>query len=507
MNLKGVTLFKSLLVLAALTWSAPTVYAQLVFQNGFEGLFSTQPRYFEGALRNPLKGFTTFGVDTGDDAHPWTTLAHVYLRWNELENSETDGLDKILSVSDDRFDGAPESNIKVIPRVYLHWNGDEKHWPADMQDDDYTSEQFQTRALRLVERLGIAWNNDPRVAFVEMGIFGKWGEHHSPDPTQDMQNLIGNAFNQAFPNKQVSVRHVWDQFRSGSFGEYWDSWGHQQQMWPHGGGIASKNQSDDLYLTHYVGGEVAYNWGDWQTQPGESPTDSLTDPVHRDFLVNSVRWLHGTQLRWISNYDQNSAAARRGAEILQRAMGYRFVLDRVSFSARVDNGQLQVELAVINEGSAPFYYAWPVEIALHDPDTREVVWRDSFTAADIRDWTPGRDWTEPQWESIDGWPGQVVRAGWSDQSLEWATPAPTHQLAEQFFVDVPLGLYILSVAVLDPAGMHPTLKFATRQYWSGARHPVGIVGVGVPGGGALPSDWTFDNPAQDDTLYYSSDSP
>ncbi len=457
------------------------------------------PGYYDRALRNPLKGFTA-GTD---GSHEWATLAHKYIKWNELENDASDGLDRILAVSDQKFGDARLHNIKVIPRVYLHWSADhEKYWPADMVTDDYTSSQFQARVTRLVERLGEAWNDDPRVAFVELGIFGKWGEHHSPDPTEDMQALVGDAFETAFPDKLVSVRHVWEDFQGFGFGEYWDSWAHQQQMWGHGGGIAMVNATSRRYMDTYIGGEVAYNWGDGHIQPGDTPTDSVSDPVHRDFIENSIRWLHCTQLRWISDYDDSDPVAQAGAEVLQRAMGYRFVLDQVAFTPSVQEGLLRFHAVVTNEGSAPFYYDWPVELALHDPETRDVVWSATLPDVDIRNWMPGRHWTEPDWVPSSQWPGWVVDDGWSSTPIGWATPPKPGRLDGHVQVTVPDGLYVLSVAVLDPASMQPSLRFATTNYWTGGRHPVGRVAVGPYRGGPLPPGTVFDDPMADDTLQY-----
>lgn len=470
--------------------------AQLIFADGFDNMIRVSPTYYDQPLKNPMKGFT------GSPDHEWANLRHRYFEWNELENDVSDGMDKILQVTNQKFQNGPENNLKFIPRLYLHWDNDETYWPDDMTEFDYTSEQFQFRVTRIIERLGEAWNNDPRVAFVELGIFGKWGEHHSPDPTLAMQNLTGQAFQNAFPNKKVSVRHIWKEFQGFGFGEYWDSWGHYQQMWGHGKGIADQNQANQTYLDNYIGGEVAYNWGDSEIQPGSSPTDSVSDPIHREFIQNSIRWLHGTQLRWISDYDENNAAARVGAAELQKVMGYRYMLNEVQFTPKIVNNELRVSLSVTNEGSAPFYYDWPVEVALHNPDTREVVWQQSFDELDIRSWHPGENWTPPEFEAIDNWPSQAVIDGWSTESIGWGTPPVINQASDSFIVNLPDGEYVLSLSVLDPAGMQPSLRFATSHYWNGARHPLGIVSVGGDGGGVLADNFSFDDPKADDSLSY-----
>ncbi|MEX0980989.1 MAG: DUF4832 domain-containing protein, partial [Bacteroidales bacterium] len=447
--------FKILAIAMVFITSMSAVYSQS------DNPLSITPTPYERALRNPMMGFTH-----GDNKHPWASANHTYIKWNELENKESDGLDKILAVSNAKWGGLASANKKAIPRVYLHWSADnQKYWPSDMQADDYTSEQFQERVLRLIERLGIAWDNDPRVAFVELGIFGKWGEHHGPSPTAKMQKLVGDAFAEAFKNKKVSVRHFWDQFTQQPFGEYWDSWAHYDQMWPHGKSIHNVNSTKDRYLHNYIGGEVAYNWGNGDIQPGPSPTSSVAIEKHRNFVINSIRWLHCTQLRWIAGYDRNNAAAVAGAEEIQKAFGYRYVLNEVRVGV---SDSLSISFDVTNEGSAPFYYDWPVEVSLLDPTTLTPVWTSTMKNADIRDWLPGSGWTEPEWTPVGGWRTNVPHENWNSTGVTgWANPPEENTVEEEFSVNVPGGSYIVALAVLDPGGNLPALRFATANYING----------------------------------------
>jgi hypothetical protein len=84
----------------------------------------------------------------------------------------------------------------------------------------------------------------------------------------------------------------------------------------------------------------------------------------------------------------------------------------------------------------------------------------------------------------------------------WTTPPKTYKAASDFKLTLPTGRYILALAVLDPAGHLPSLRFATRQYFNGGRHPIGIVVVNQGSGGSLPGDMAFDDPAKDDSLHY-----
>lgn len=475
--------------------SAISCFLLLFSSCGKEKVIIVKPTEYNQALRNPLKGFTTRGIYD----HPWATTAQTYIRWNEIENHESDGVEKIKQVCNEKWAGVEDKNIKVIPRVYLHWSGDKKYWPEDMQEDDYTSEQFQERVLRLIKRLGECWDNDPRVAFIEMGIFGKWGEQHSPFPTPEMEKLVGDAFAQAFNNKKVSVRRNWERFTDHPFGVYWDSWAHYDQMWPHGNSIRELNNKG-RYLENYVGGEVAYDWGNGDVQPGPSPTESVAEEKHRIFIINSIRWLHCTQLRWIENYNQNNAEAVRGAEEIQKVFGYRFELDEVRFSI---SDSLHVEFDVTNTGSAPFYYDWPIEVALLDDETHEPLWKATFDDADIREWLPGENWTDPDWTAVDGWSEFVPDVnGNAACEGKWKNPPYKNTVEGKFKIDVPGGTYILSLTILDPAGNLPSLRFATANYLMGGRHPFGMVDVGKNKCYSLPDDFSFDDPKNDNSLNY-----
>lgn len=442
------------------------------------GMVSVRPREYPGALRNPLKGFRP---RKRDGSHEYGTLCRVYLKWNELERSAEDGPERIMAVCNRQWRGVEKHNIKVIPRVYLHWDGDKKYWPRDMKADDYGSAQFRKRLLRLVSRLGACWDDDPRVAWVQMGIIGTWGEHHSPSPSPAMQKLLGDAFTRAFRNTMVTVRHPWE-FADYPFGIYWDSWAHIQQMKKHGGGI---EKLGTRWQTRPMGGECAYNWGRWKVQPGDDPNDTLRDPAHRAFLINSIRRFHCCNLGWVAEYDASDPQVRAGAAAVQKAFGYRFVLEEVRFTGGTrPGGDLAVAFTVRNTGSAPIYADWPVAVSLLDPKTRRVVWRDTFKGLDIRRWLPGDRWDSAK---------RAYRRKPASYSARGGFRLPR---------DMGRGTYLLALAILDPAGMLPAARFAVRNYCTGGRHPIGRVGVGVAVKNPRLDPALFDDPAQDRTLHY-----
>lgn len=463
-----------------------------------DGRITVVPQSFQGPLRNPLMGITARELGV----HEWGTLTHHYIGWRELECVETDGVDKIVDYCNAAWRDFPQKNIKVIPRIFLEYPGRPHAWPEGLAEGDYSSPEFARRLELFVAKLGQAWNADPRVAFIELGLFGKWGEHHSPPPSQEIQRVAGTAFARAFPDKRVSVRRVWETFSGTGFGEYWDSYAHWDEMPTNGRPIADFNRETKLYQRNYIGGEVAYDWGNWRIQPGESPTSSLAEPAHLAYVLNTVRWLQCTQLRWIGDYDRSDPRAVAGAARLQNALGYKFELESVSYTSAVqEGGRLRIDLAVRNVGTAPFYYRWPLEVALLDEESRAVVWREVFAAVDVRTWLPGHSVITPSWTAPEG--DEPARAIWpAGEIAEWSEPSATHLVSQTFVPSVPKGRYVLALAILDPAGMRPAVCFATRQYWRGGRHPIGLVGFGGESGGVLPGTMPFDDQFSDQTLGY-----
>ncbi|MFZ4777612.1 MAG: DUF4832 domain-containing protein [Terrimicrobiaceae bacterium] len=468
-----------------------------------QDVVTINPPEYTGALRNPLMGISPknyndkaiFGsYQALRGMHPWGTLSRTCIPWSWLENDEKDGVEKIRAVSDQLFAGFENHNTKVMPRVYLLWPGKEENitnplymhgefWPADMQKQDISSEQFKARLKRFIARLGEACDNDPRVGIIEMGIIGKWGEQTDPVITPEMEKLLGDAFKEAFKNKKIMTRvRPMTNFDAYPFGLLWDSFSHQDQLDRDGKIMADSTR----WKVAPFGGETAYDWGNCAVQPGKNPTDNLADPVHRDFTVNLARKLHMTQLGWVADYDQSNPQAAEGAEALQKALGYRFVLSEVSFPKTVAPGKtFNVAFKVRNDGSAPFYENWPVALFLLDPNSREIVWQGTFGQTDLRQWVPGENWDE------------IAKA--------YSVPPKVHEERGEFEIPatVPKGEYVLALGVLDPqGGMVPTLRFSNQNYWNGGYHPIGLIGVGVTPSSSVMDAKTFNDPGLDQTIHY-----
>ncbi|MFZ4766415.1 MAG: DUF4832 domain-containing protein, partial [Roseimicrobium sp.] len=472
-----------------------------------DGWVTVTPPEFQGAINNPLKGFRDYKKGG------YGLVERQYIKWSDIEVCAGDSVERIVAHTNKitifkgkRFE---ELNVKLVPRVYLDWNDEvgagkdqRQHWPADLHAFDYDSPAFQGRLKAFVAKLGQAWDNDPRIFAVQMGLIGHYGEHHTPAPTADQRRLLAEAFKAAFKNKPVLVRHTDAEFMEAGFGIYYDTFAYIDREPPEG----SKEQFPwqathvypDIWKRAPIEGEVEYNWQAQRDNAkpkqtfGRTPDETMKEPAYRRYMLDKIRRYHASYLGWIDNYDESNREVLAGAAELQKVFGYRFVLDSVSYpkTAKPDS-KLTVKLAVRNAGSAPFYLDWPVAVALLDPETKKPVWSGPLSGLDIRKWLPGEDWDSAAFA--------YRRA--AKQNLSSGTAMLPS--------GIKAGHYILALGILDrQGGMVPSARFATENYFRGGWHPFGFIGIGKAPEDvalkniALDSPASLDSPAFDDSLSY-----
>lgn len=502
------------------------------------------PEYTK-AFRNPMKGFREYfgpGEDKirADYPYPYGTMTKEYMQWNMIEDDVNDGVEKIIEYSNHRWRGVEDINMKVIPRVLLVWvepwhggkpknshNPDDLngwHWPkgiapqvspykqipnsvgayVDPEDQNtpitggYFDPSFPERVTKLVEKMGEAWDNDPRVAYVEMGIIGEWGEHHDPDlstywPPHDepehvanrtwipgMEKILGDAFTKAFKNKKVMVRYAYE-FKDYEFGIYWDSWSQPQEIVR---GYEEMKKLGDRWKTQPIGGEITWNWGD--LAKFKSFEEVVADEYTRDVTIEQIRNLHCNHLGGITWADFNDPEFKINAEILQKSMGYRYVLSDFSYNKVIKKGKpFDISFKVVNTGSSPFYYNWPIGISLLDSKTHQKIWGTQLNDVNISEWMPGEDW--------------------STTKKEYTKSAPVNEIKSTITIDqnLPDGDYIIAISVLDPAGMAPSLRFANENYFEGGYHPMGYIGLNKKPEKELLDSSLFFDIQSDRSLTYS----
>lgn len=467
-------------------------------------LITVTPKEFTGAIENPLKGYRPDGYG----GKPYCTLYRRYIKWNDIEKYENDSVDRITAYLNRtcQYKGTNygDLNVKIVPRVYLDWDGklakDGKpmqYWPADMHAFDYDSPAFKRRMVRLIEKLGEAWDNDPRVFAVQMGLIGFWGEQHNPNINREMLALLTDTYRKAFRNKLILTRNATPEFRDAGFGLYYDTFGYLGRE-----PSAGKTEGEppwqltylypDLWKKGPIEGEVEYTWQKTRAgaKPdetfGRTPDETMVNPDFRKYMIGMIRQYHVSYLGWISDFDEKKADVLNGAGEIMKAFGYRFVIEEFSYTPSAAPGSpFDIQFTVRNDGSAPMYLDWPVAFALLDTTTREPVWQTVLTNAHVRDWLPGERW--------------------SQTSFAYDIPAKQYRVAQTVTLPASLakGDYIVALAILDrDGGMRPSARFAIENYCTGGWHPFGITGIGAAPKSTAVDPAIFSSPAVDRTLRY-----
>lgn len=275
------------------------------------------------------------------------------------------------------------------------------------------------------------------------------------------------------------VRYAYE-FKDYEFGIYWDSWAIDEEKVR---GYEEMKKLGDRWKTQPIGGEITWNWG--SLYKFDSFEEVVADEKTRDLVVQQIRDLHCNHLGGITWADFNDPTFEPNAELLQKTMGYRFVLSNFSYPTNIkQNEPFKISFDVVNTGSSPFYYDWPVEIALLNAQTQEVVWSKTLQTPKTSQWMPGDNWDNSQ--------------------KVYTQPAAINHIEEELTLDkkIDTGDYIISIAVLDPAGMLPSLRFAIQNYFEGGRHPMGHVGINTePIYFEIPVS-NFSDMRQDKTLKY-----
>lgn len=278
---------------------------------------------------------------------------------------------------------------------------------------------------------------------------------------EDFQKALGDAFTQAFPHKKIMARYP-ETFTDYDVGFIWDSFALPDDV---SGGVGMMLRK--VWKTQMISGETAYDWGN-QLKLGGSPNGTLRSKENTDYVIDWVRRMHASSLGWIAEYTAADPKVAPNAARMQKALGYRYVIHQASYESTVTpGGTLDLDFTVSNVGSAPFYYQWPVEVSLLDQN-RQPVWT-GYVHVDIRNWHPGNTYT--------------VRDSFKLPN------------------DLPKGTYTLALAVLDPSGLLPSLRFANTNYYTGGRTPLGALGIG--GAPSTTDIGPFDSLYADHTLHYT----
>lgn len=435
------------------------------------------PAEIDEVLTNPYMGWVPWASGT---AHPQPfTMVYAPLLWRELEPVSRGYYDWAGFEKRNNFDFWSSRGVKIVIRFYLDQPTDKAHrdipdWLHDILRADkgtvystpigrgfspnYGDPVLIAEHGRVIAALGARYAADSRVAFIELGSLGHWGEWHcwpyaptdgGPSgafPVLPVSDQYVQHYIDAFPVDRLLMRRGYRKAKDWQFGLYNDMFGDKASLDSPGWGWLwgiNNGYSDDLGQTQPAMPEF------WKHGPsgGEfangDPQYYLTDHRIKE-TQQAARTSHTSWLGPSSPADMAAGCPEQAnIDALMKTLGYRFVLVSETHPGFVAAGKpLTVTMNWQNKGVAPFYFRWPLELSLADP-TGAIVAR-TITDADIRGWLPG---TTTAVQSV-------------------AVPA-----------DLANGAYTLCVAILDPATGGPGISLAIGGKRQDGRYQLGVVRV------------------------------
>jgi len=284
-----------------------------------------------------------------------------------------------------------DEGVKMIPYTIEGCKGGMAFTP------DFSDPKFLKAHRDFMTALGARYDNDPRVAWIDIGSYGFWGEwhflyggsHESLEATRETKLSILEDYFEAFPNIPKVIT--------------FDDTFALRYVVEHGGGIRNDclaglfngEDQNEVYL-EYVGDLNKTAW--------------KTGIINGEFCGNVKEFIKATTERFNETYEfiqkthwsiitfklcqlggdiePVSKGHRKNLDKLYKKLGYRFILREVEHDKEIEKGDtLTITIQVENKGVAPFYFEWPLVFYLIDSDGDVALQQD--LNLDIRNWLPG----------------------------------------------------------------------------------------------------------------------
>ncbi len=394
------------------------------------------PREIFDVLNNPYMGWAPWSKDKDHpDGQPYAqshSLVYAGISWRELEpvkgQFDWEGIEQKY-----QFDYWTSLGKKINIRIVLDlpttdpshkdipdWlydelasDGDPGTWYDTAEigagfSPNYNNGKLIEEHERMISALADRYNHDPRIAFIQLGSLGHWGEWHTWPagsgvfPALSVSDQYVQQYVDHFTNKLIGMRKPFPLTKQLNLGLFNDVFGIKSSTnewlgWIQDGwnGIgefvdpgddASQKQEEskmpDFWKYSFSGGEFAN---------GDAPS-WLTD----DNIVETLRQVRESHTSWLgpsspANVEADSSI-QPNIDAMLKIMGYRFVLESIEHPSRVSAGDaLNLSMVWRNKGVAPFYLDWPLKFALANANgdivSSTITGMDGI---DIREWLPGR---------------------------------------------------------------------------------------------------------------------
>ncbi len=371
-----------------ITWEEGMLYRKVTVLEPEEG---------QAPASNPLKGWMPWSTAQASE-HYDNTLVFALVSWAQLEPEEGcvdfEGVEAALNLPYWRERGVrfvlrlvcdypDDAGGLDIPQWLYDRIGGDGQWYDNQYGKGFSPNYGNPRLLQahgaLLEQLGAHYDQDPYLAWVQLGSLGHWGEWHvnassgiKPFPEQVITDRYVRQYLEAFPSKRLLLRRPYAIGGEAGLGLYNDSF--------------AQPQSHDTWLSWIANGYVSDQNGEslagmpqfWCKAPsggefasGREIEDYLGAGLEetRDYIRRS----HTTFLGPRCVFDVEDGSCAQAAEELSREMGYTLRVNRCTTRTPLFSARMELVMEWENTGLAPIYENWPIQIRLVDRQGKEVL--------------------------------------------------------------------------------------------------------------------------------------
>lgn len=340
---------------------------------------------YDAAVGNPLKGLLTsprwVGGDIPDNVP--STLEFYYI-----------GLDEIMTgwnqfdwtVLENTLRDAASRKTHVIWRIFCHYPGQRLRVPKFLIDagiklvslsDGGVSPQYDDptllRAFELfIAALGERYDGHRSLAFIQLGLLGKWGEWHTyPDGgliSDNTKDKVVAWYTKAFTNTKMQIRTPRRSAFTSGVGLHDDSFAYSTLDGEANGGqnigwffwpkVKAAGETS-FWRKGVMGGETRPEIQSSVFRPGYA----AGTPFKQDFM-KCVKTTHASYLLHNAAFQSGgySGVELENALHAHARLGYNFRVNQVQASGS-QSSKVSIRIQVEQIGVAPFYYPLGLELS------------------------------------------------------------------------------------------------------------------------------------------------
>ncbi|AXI76799.1 DUF4832 domain-containing protein [Peterkaempfera bronchialis] len=441
--------------------------------------------YADTPVGQPMKGIAPylFPGDNYDAKFPGGVLWS-YFALNEVMKDPSDCNTFDWTIFDKALDEAAVWGRQLAFRFYVEYPGGTASHPANGippclngkaamrtngfwgtvspdYDDPHTIEAFTNFVNAFAaryDRSGPGGTADPRIAFMTAGLVGLWGEWHTwpydrdtsdgyPDlfPTDATVAKLVGAFSKAIRNIPVEIRYgdLAGLAGASTIGLHDDSWDYKEFRDSGLGGMTlpqSMGGWSDAFLQRALDGGTENRWTTasvgGEARPEIQGQIYSTWPGGSGQVDNTLAATELTHVTWMINQTGAGSYSTTDPKVAAgvRRMGYNLYVPHADFNSPTGSS-LKVGVTMQNDGVAPFYQPWTVQLGLQDAAGKLV--RSWDTPWDLRTVQPLKIRAFPDWN-----------VGADPTYLDYGRPVNFGATVDT--TGVPAGSYTLVMRVHNP---------------------------------------------------------